>query len=920
MRIYTYSNPFTLTTASFWNEIADYPHLCVSQTLVQGLEAIYNRESFQVLTTIDTFLNHFYIEWCDSPENDIKQYIAISEELSKVDDHKLASSFKFNQKELMDAVKFLIMLGVNPSDFDQSQLADEQIGMLEMIKRLQHTPEWEVAGELSGKGHAELQVTWMNLLNKDLERAVKRQASAKTNRENRMQKNAVDHLKARVEKLTLEYDQPVKAVVFHGIHRFTPLYTKLLEHLRSLDIEVIFLINYVPKYERMYETWRNVYDWTKLTFLPDTSETSYHENALGKAMGDLLEGKAAETQFEGVTATRFDNLTTFADYVKKVFSQARGEENPDIENEERKRDNTLAKMKEQFYAPDNQKINELLRSYFPEQFGEKHFLSYPIGQFILALYNMWDDKERTLKVNDSLLKECLSINYFQREGRSSPVEIYSNIQLYTKDVTSINEFLKRLHGLIDEVRRLETSNEHSCPELRGFSFYYVSKVDLEYLIDVMNDIQKITRELFDHENGRLNYKEHYKKLVDIISSRMLKTSTLTEKESELLTDIINKFENIDSLEVEGSIEDLKETIHFYLNRRSHEDSAHWIVRNFEQLDGGVLLSRKPGVTSKSEYHLAILSDSSMKKKMNDLLPWPLNEQFFKAYLHSSIPNLQIVLKSMKEYPSFLRYSLFYTTYYLSNKINVSYIENSEGEKETPYFLLKLLEIGYDQFEESSLYRFNTGNQGVTSVSDLNPDIVNDIILSPSQVKTFTLCSYRYFMDYVLEHGGSFQSEYQCKLYYRAILLQKSWKLLSGQPYNLEFIKKTVQEVNKNELRDYFPFWRDIDFVDLEAWVIKDIKQADGYVSPYDENYVQIRLDFLYAQVNDEDKQNLMSPVHRLRNERKKEEVRSSINMYYQHQSLFEEEKVHPSLCNFCKNREICLHHFKVAGEEHEVEE
>ena len=43
IKIYTYKDPFHLDKYSYWNEIKQYHHLCVSQTLVQGIDKKYKR-------------------------------------------------------------------------------------------------------------------------------------------------------------------------------------------------------------------------------------------------------------------------------------------------------------------------------------------------------------------------------------------------------------------------------------------------------------------------------------------------------------------------------------------------------------------------------------------------------------------------------------------------------------------------------------------------------------------------------------------------------------------------------------------------------------------------------------------------------------------------------------------------------------
>ena len=50
-------------------------------------------------------------------------------------------------------------------------------------------------------------------------------------------------------------------------------------------------------------------------------------------------------------------------------------------------------------------------------------------------------------------------------------------------------------------------------------------------------------------------------------------------------EIKGRLENIENTDLTGSIDDIKESLHFYLNRIDEEsDESNWIVRNFEQLD------------------------------------------------------------------------------------------------------------------------------------------------------------------------------------------------------------------------------------------------------------------------------------------------------------------------------------------------
>ena len=56
-------------------------------------------------------------------------------------------------------------------------------------------------------------------------------------------------------------------------------------------------------------------------------------------------------------------------------------------------------MDEQLYAA-NSEVNNILKIYFPEQFGERAFLDYPIGHFFLSITNMWDPNSQSLCIKD----------------------------------------------------------------------------------------------------------------------------------------------------------------------------------------------------------------------------------------------------------------------------------------------------------------------------------------------------------------------------------------------------------------------------------------------------------------------------------------------------------------------------------------
>ena len=62
---------------------------------------------------------------------------------------------------------------------------------------------------------------------------------------------------------------------------------------------------------------------------------------------------------------------------------------------------------------------------------------------------------------------------------------------------------------------------------------------------------------------------------------------MSEKEKEFVKELQEKLNTIENEGIVGGIEDINKTLHFYLNTPTNEQQSKWIVRNFQQVDGGV---------------------------------------------------------------------------------------------------------------------------------------------------------------------------------------------------------------------------------------------------------------------------------------------------------------------------------------------
>ena len=911
MKIYTYRDPFNLKSEEFWDEISKYPNLCVSQTLVLGLtqnpKRNFVRSDYNYIYTIEKLIDQIYGQWTDNPPNDIKQFVSYSNEVDEIEDSNLRDTFRFNRSSVVQSIRMLIELGIPPEEIPNS--AHDSFNVFRNIySRLLDEDCWDMLDKIKVDKHI-LKKAFEELLAEEIKELKKY---------NPQDKNLQTLCKIKDNSETISMDK----IVIHGVHKFTPMITRLINDLRSAGVEIIFIINYMDEFERIYDTWREVYSWTGLE-IPKSSQTTISKNNLGESIACLLEGKIKNFYRDDIDFIKFDNISSFCDYISEVYSEVDAEKLPKGNKRAR-----LFNMRQQFYIVNTEEVNNILKQYHPEQFGNRHFLAYPIGQFILSLYNMWDDQLATLKVDGNLLKECLSTGFFQQPNKPNPVEIYRKIEYYyehlsIEDNYSIDNLLKKLKTLKSNIHRLEKieSGKKSRTLIRRFAMYTLTTEEVDYFIDVINLILKTSKKLFGGGHNKVNFKEHYSKLIEILTQGDLDPSYLIEEEKRMIEDIKDRISLIEDEDIkfEGSIEDLKESLHFYLSRiesrEEQKDQASWIARNFEQLDGGVLL--KDTKDNGRVYHIGLVGDLDMNISMKDLLPWPLTEEFFTKNTFNN-KNYLATITSFKEYRNFIRYSLFYATYFLDKKIIISYVEDRGEEKNKPYYILDILGLNPARYDDRTSQIFRRR---------LKTPIENKVSLPISfqstkdETRNFLFCKYKYLLEEIVQGETYFESEYLQNLYYKTMLFLWSWQRLQGEDISL--VEDVVRKTNLT-LKEYFDSWSEINFIDAENKAIDEIKkrqiQRDQYgnyrvkiIDDRSTNYIETRKKFIFARIDQKGeeaqgigKQNLIREVIHLPN--KNDIVNEIFGFINNNDGIEKNQEIEK--CEFCAQNNLCLYGFR----------
>ena len=268
----------------------------------------------------------------------------------------------------------------------------------------------------------------------------------------------------------------------------------------------------------------------------------------------------------------------------------------------------------------------------------------------------------------------------------------------------------------------------------------------------------------------------------------------------------------------GTFEDLKNGIYFFLKQKEKPD-PNWLVKNFEQIDGDILGSKKQNRPGQNKmYHFACVSDRDMNQSVNDLLPWPLSERFIETAYTPIDLQFQVYYAALCERSAFLRYCLFYGLYYNQCDSCISYVRQYGDDCTEEYNLLRLLGVGE---QEVSLATQQDDNALVTFLQGKQ---VTNMAYDRYQMMAMFLCPYKYLFDYVLNPQPSVTSTFSYGNLFENVLVSNLWKRLAGKTIDQAAHQyRAILRQEADKIKRFFPFWnnRNSEFSDL-------VRRADNY--------------------------------------------------------------------------------------------
>ena len=834
-KIYTYVDPYRLDQTDYWSEIKALPHFCSARTLVNGFKDVLQDRIEGLICDLDMFIRHssVYKGWTDNIALRIRQHSILTDWFKQQYNSGLITKAFYqaltqNQNHFLDALRLFVELGISPASISERCGNEEQRLFVKAFSVFRNDPSFTFPNTPDKKQLHDVMTELAKQEVTDCKSGLRE--------------------KKRCERAVKITQNAPDTIVVHGVHQFTPAQLRLIIDMEKMGFTIIFLFNYQEKYSKIYSSWNEIYSCFDVDIRPDAFVQSYQiptmqtpSNALACAIGSLCQNESSSIAsivgplhqlYQSVEFVEFANLTEYAHFVSNRFEEAmqKYDESRTVTERGNKvwdKSKILAMMSEQVYTA-NRDIHTLLNIYYPEYAKERHFLSYPIGQFFRAVYQLWSPEKGEITFDYEHIKECLNSNILQERPSENLLRSFCNLEIVFENITSYSEFERLFtQTYLPNYKKINaakgTESVYPLQRLSIYNRYQISESDIKMLIDAIREINTIAKSLFETKAGQqdhIDFGAHFGKLEVFLKQRQ--DELVNAQERELISALQQRLQEIhpEDARFSGTLSDLREGLYFYLKQKDEEEQRpDWIVKNFEQIDGDILMSKRQFEKDEHKiYHFACLSDKDMNPSINDLLPWPLTEAYIREAYSPIDLQFRVYATALAERGNFLRYALFYGLFYNRCEARLSYVRGIIDEETEPYALLPILGLSpkaglVESITPAQRMQVSVSRQPVKSIAPTAPQLMD-----------MFLCPYRYFLDYVMEDKPIVRGDFLYQKFYENLLEVSVWQSIQKQP--VQQIQKQLADYVRREsarLEPYFSFWKSTELHDLR-------RRAENYLS------------------------------------------------------------------------------------------
>lgn len=763
-------------------ELVKYPQITVSTDLRKSLTGIEKKDHVQGLldgisgvhvTEFHKFASPIYEEW-NTDESKFKEMIILSEfmreKLAKTEKGSKTRNWLIGCMRNLDSILSSIYL-LEQADVDISDIEPKGDRNLELLQEA-----WEV------------------LLEKD---------PIMANFKSRMDVMNVKGAWKPVFKEAFDIDNidDISTLVFHGFYYITPYQERIMKLLETSGFNLIYIFPYDERYPYAYEIWDKTY--TEEKGYAHKSEWHIEKSIEEDPYGEIFAGRNAEIS-NRLTIKEYASVMEFVDDVKHIKEKGFS-----------------------LYSPEHKSANQVLKDYFPEAYGERKMLSYPIGQFISMLNRMWDEELDTIVLEEEALIECFSSGWLSIDGISG--------KKYMQDLMYVLPFFNGCHTVEEWEKRIKLFKtiekdviapfeieldpdisvsrwqEAIGSPFKNFSMFSVSSEKLDIILRLINQLLEMSQELLGKKK-MIEVHEHIRTLDHILKKNEISTE-LYEEERALINDIFEKLNSDNSVNMLCHPVDIARALDLYISGR---------------YDEGELQSKSVGliyplyfvdaacVKNKSKVHIC-MSDVECLPGRNKDYVWPLTGKKIQAIYEKSRNNLLENLMQIME--DNILCNRYFTYSALKNKeVTLSWI-STIGEKmlaPSPYIKLLTEKTGV-RISPSARFAITYNRVTELPIGEGKTEKYDESNAPAGMIKEakmdYALCPMKYVLGYVVDKFPVFQSEFQTTYALNAFI-SAIYNLMKDKGMKVEEAYKAVIElfpnmrkVEKRQVYDYIEYDR-----------------------------------------------------------------------------------------------------------------
>ncbi|MEK3820307.1 hypothetical protein MKY20_14670 [Cytobacillus sp. FSL W8-0315] len=773
-KVITYTNPKTLDQLEGFKSYKDVLHVCATKNMRDGVYERYQKKEMFITAPIVSSVNlleSLLGDWY-SAETKLMQYLHLSEIIQ--DDipmrQNLLSSFRRNQIEVLETIRMLEVSGVTSESLDDEELelSEKENTFLKIWKKFEENQTVRRFRNLLSSGFQNrLTANWSGRVQKLIKDAY----------------NKDDEVLRK-----LDHQVGWETVVLHGFYFMTPEQQQIFQLIKNAGVNIIFLnlydarftetFNFIEKFINERHGWVDKKDWKM-------------EKWVNKRL-TLADKFLADFEGEQVEEYQFPNHLKVKDFKDFYDFLQDYENNLDIDPAEKTKYKT-------YLAPNAATLNDRLQEYYPELFkAKRHFLGYPIGQYLFQLHQMWSEEEDSLILSENVLFECFASGWLYDEITGK------NAREYTK---ALQEVLPFFQGCVTQeswsrrAATLLTIHEHILPPFKEedddrfeqmmsspfsrFSQFAVSIDEVTQIVAFMGMIFRTSSDLFGDGKKRILLADHFSKLRKLIeASNPFLQHEMVKEEKVIIHQLKQKLQTTPDIGA-VRVHDISTAISLYLAghlKKDHSEEDE-LIRPFIEIDGEAF--KQNGIT-----HVTGLDENSLPYS-EFKLPWPLTESVFHDLAKRNVPLSFQVLRNehVKEITRYLVYNLLQ----FSERLELSWMVHYEAEKNLDKAVY-LSQLNLKPNEES---RQNHKEwKDVKLDREVTKQELDLFLAFPiDALAEFKFCPRRFYYSYLAGRPETFQSEFVQEFLFGNLL--KSFGAL---------LPNLSDEKIKEEVYKLFPYW------------------------------------------------------------------------------------------------------------------